>query len=287
MSQSHLSEKECDIYKKCKYYNPPRYRNVFLWTIVVFATIVIAGYCYTTSTFKTNQNRIVKIQKDHYNDVDSMFCMLHENIITQYGNYDELFKKLIADSTFQKLNTKQITKSNIDSDLKQIIIGLSQSLSHKELISELKQDSLLINNRLARTSNETKILLELEFNRIQHEFNIIALWAGILTIVFLIFSFYSIFKTDDLMKQAKEHHDEIKRLRDMTTTDVDALKTKTEEDIKILITNISKEHNDTLKQSETKLQNIINKYQDLKPQSTSEQLTDLDKLLKNNQPPNV
>lgn len=57
---------------------------------------------------------------------------------------------------------------------------------------------------------EVKALLELEFNRIQNEFEAIEIWTGILTIIFLIFSFYSLFKTEQLEKQAK---DELLRLK--------------------------------------------------------------------------
>ena len=50
---------------------------------------------------------------------------------------------------------------------------------------------------------EIKSLLDLEFNKIQNEFEAFEIWAGILTIIFLIFSFYSFFKTEQLELQGK------------------------------------------------------------------------------------
>lgn len=50
---------------------------------------------------------------------------------------------------------------------------------------------------------EIKSLLDLEFNKIQNEFEAFEIWAGILTIIFLIFSFYSFFKTEQLEQQGK------------------------------------------------------------------------------------
>ena len=46
-------------------------------------------------------------------------------------------------------------------------------------------------------------LLQVEFDRIQTERNVLEIWAAVITIVFLVFSFYSTFKTDDMVKDAK------------------------------------------------------------------------------------
>ena len=59
---------------------------------------------------------------------------------------------------------------------------------------------------------EVKSLLELEFNRIQNEFEAIEIWTGILTVIFLIFSFYSLFKTEQLENQSKDELMRIKKI---------------------------------------------------------------------------
>lgn len=50
---------------------------------------------------------------------------------------------------------------------------------------------------------EMKSLLDLEFNKIQNEFEALEIWAGVLTVIFLIFSFYSLFKTEQMEQQSK------------------------------------------------------------------------------------
>lgn len=50
---------------------------------------------------------------------------------------------------------------------------------------------------------EVKVLLELQFNKIQNEYETQEVWTGILTIVFLIFSFYSLFKSEEMERQGK------------------------------------------------------------------------------------
>lgn len=73
---------------------------------------------------------------------------------------------------------------------------------------------------MADSQHATNELLELHFYRIQHEYTVLALWAGILMIVFLIFSFYSLYKTDDITKQGKESLKEIKEKGDNVLKDL-------------------------------------------------------------------
>ncbi|MDE5705914.1 hypothetical protein [Muribaculum sp.] len=51
---------------------------------------------------------------------------------------------------------------------------------------------------------KTLHLLELEFAKIQNEYEVLNLWCALLTIVFLIFSFFSIFKTNEMTRQGEE-----------------------------------------------------------------------------------
>ncbi len=46
-------------------------------------------------------------------------------------------------------------------------------------------------------------LLELEFSKIQSEYDVLNLWCALLTVVFLIFSFFSIFKTNEMSNQSE------------------------------------------------------------------------------------
>lgn len=71
-----------------------------------------------------------------------------------------------------------------------------------------KDSCVYVNDQLVNSMREymqsTQNVLELQSNKIQADFTLLSLWAGILMIVFLIFSIYSMFKTDELMKQGRE-----------------------------------------------------------------------------------
>lgn len=59
---------------------------------------------------------------------------------------------------------------------------------------------------LANLENDQKTLhlLELEFTKIQNEYEVLNLWCALLTVVFLIFSFFSLIKTNELARQGEE-----------------------------------------------------------------------------------
>ncbi|MCH5219106.1 MAG: hypothetical protein J1F20_00945 [Muribaculaceae bacterium] len=62
-------------------------------------------------------------------------------------------------------------------------------------------------------------LIEVEFNKVQSQYEALGIWAGILAIVFLIFSLYNIFRADELRKEAQS------ALRDLNDINTESLKT--------------------------------------------------------------
>lgn len=74
----------------------------------------------------------------------------------------------------------------------------------------LNDDSL--NSILDKHYNRQEALLELESNKLQADFNTLMFWASCLMIVFLVFSLYSIFKTDEMLGRAEKEVNSIHAL---------------------------------------------------------------------------
>lgn len=74
-------------------------------------------------------------------------------------------------------------------------------------------------------------LMELEFEKLQNDFNFISLWAGIITIVFLIFSIYSIFKTDEMLKKSETVYEKIKRNAEVIGDMTKSIQSKYQEEL--------------------------------------------------------
>lgn len=77
----------------------------------------------------------------------------------------------------------------------------------------------------------SKELLELQSTKIQSDYAILSLWAGILMIVFLVFSIYSMFKTDEILRQSREGLKAIEATEKEADTIVERVETKTNEEI--------------------------------------------------------
>lgn len=82
----------------------------------------------------------------------------------------------------------------------------------------------------------SKDVLELQSVKIQSDFTVLSLWAGILMIVFLVFSIYSMFKTDELLKQSREGLKAIEATEKEADTIIDRVEVKTEQEIQKVTT---------------------------------------------------
>ena len=97
-------------------------------------------------------------------------------------------------------NTKRFEESQ-----QQIIRAFEKSMrsSNQNTPQNVCRQVEAISAANLKHQEEIKALLELQFNKIQNEYETQEVWTGILTIVFLIFSFFSLFKTEEMERQGK------------------------------------------------------------------------------------
>lgn len=82
----------------------------------------------------------------------------------------------------------------------------------KDSTFSLKQQGML--DRMEYQQNSILHQLEMQSEKFSSDFTLLSLWAGVLMLVFLIFSIYSVFKTDELMKQSRADIDKIEENSD-------------------------------------------------------------------------
>lgn len=133
---------------------------------------------------------------------------------------------------------------------KEQISDSTHSWTHKEqLIQTLGFASGAMDDK--GFQERTKELLDMEFSKIQNEYEVLNLWCALLTVVFLIFSFFSIFKTTEMSRQGEE------ALTSLRTTAIEAKQKSASIDDKVtdaetrinqkekeLIDNVSEQIND-------------------------------------------
>lgn len=91
-----------------------------------------------------------------------------------------------------------------------------------------------INDKISEYSEnayrEIASLLKLEQSKIESALIILSVWAGILMIVFLVFSIYSAFKTDELLQQGREGVSRIFSYSTMVDNQIEKIEKKVKEE---------------------------------------------------------
>lgn len=167
-------------------------------------------------------------------------CNLLYRTISIPNPLDTVFySAMIIDSSVDKLDNLTIEKK--------LSIISSQNFHNR--------DEINYNQDIIQTIENVEKLLHLEFAKIQEERNALTLWIGIITVVFLIFSFYSMFKSDDLVKQSQDGLNDIKEIK----KEVTKTKEKYDEDLekwKTGMSDLQNKYSEEIKNIETKYKNI-------------------------------
>lgn len=143
----------------------------FCGCFIVTLAILVCYLCYSMTTFKNSQDRIVTEHLKHLENVDSIFC-----------------------------------------DIKKIILSNDSGtiVNAPVLLAQLQNDSALMRREILLSQAEEYSLVALHIDKIDNDYSQIGIWGGILSIIFLIFGFFAIFKIEETKAEAKNTLDEVK-----------------------------------------------------------------------------
>lgn len=227
-----------------------KYGTLFLWTLIGF-TVVFIGYLFWSHcSLKHSQDQIRKDYIAHIQKADSLYIHWTEYNNAVIQNSQKVNNAMLADSIIRlTLSNKYRLSRNQYNNL---ILALNSHLAkidslHKLYDEKLLRDSLRLNTEREILEGQTKTMIELHLNKIEHEYSNITMWGAVLTILFLVFSFYSIYKMDELIQQGNEGVQEIKNLRKEGKQDLNQL----EKEKKEIVNNIQGQ----LKESVTAMSN--------------------------------
>ncbi len=209
--------------------------TLFLIVLLIMVCAFIIYLFASNKTLLESQEKIKECHTEHIQKADSLYV----NLIT-YNK--ELTCKLLecntriwADSLIRQSLKGNRALSNVQyKELSKLLSNHFENLDifHKEYDSKIQRDSLLLIVEQNVLESQTKNMIDLHLNKIEHEYSNITMWAAVLTIVFLVFSFYSIFKMDELIKQGNDGVKDIKQLKRDGDKEVKELKNTTETLIK-------------------------------------------------------
>lgn len=187
----------------------------FVVAIIVCLTINLVALSCMNHSYKEGQQKILMSYKESLALLDSLQNQKEEALGRVLKEREQTVKKILSDTVvdrIQGLCPKQ--KDAVRKYVRPYLEVTTRELDVKEKI-KLDPD---YEYKLLR--DEIRSLLQLEFNKIQNEYEALEIWAAILTVVFLIFSFYSFFKTEKLEEDGRKS---INRINEMENGARDAL----------------------------------------------------------------
>lgn len=162
----------------------PKYAGLFLIVLSIYTIIFMTYQIIAICNLNSSQDKIKDYYIEHIEKVDSIYCKLGANNKVILSTY-------MQDSTYNN----------------------DMELLYMEYNKVLREDSLRLCNERVLLEMQTKSMIDLHLNKVEHEYSNLTIWAAILTILFLVFSFYSIFKMDELIQRGNEGVKDIRSLR--------------------------------------------------------------------------
>lgn len=178
----------------------------FVAIVASLAINTVALTCMNHS-YKNGQQRILMSYKESLALIDSLQKQNEDALNRVLSEREQTIKKILSDTlvdSIQGLCPKQ--KDAVRKYVRPYLEVTTRELDVKE---KIKSDP---NHEYKLLRDEIRSLLQLEFNKIQNEYEALEIWAAILTVVFLIFSFYSFFKTEKLEEDGRKS---ISRINEM------------------------------------------------------------------------
>lgn len=190
------------------------YGKFFLGVICFFTLLFIAYLFYANWTLKQSQEKIKSSYADHIEKIDNYYYRLLSYNKELANNIQEINNAYLADSMRlfgmnHKLSNKQ--SENLSAAVSNHLNQLDKL--QEQYFNKLSRDSIWLNSERVLLEGQVKSMVDLHLSKIDNEYNIITIWAAILTILFLVFSFYSIFKMDELIQQGREGIRDINELK--------------------------------------------------------------------------
>ena len=183
------------------------YGKLFLAVLSGF-TIMFGIYLLASNNaLRKSQDKIIESYISHVQSVDSMYLARIESM-TDLLSTSQIAAEFVVDSAL----VSEVLKSNkrmskVQYDNLKLLLNEYHSFAEKKYqdhLNLLLRDSLFINTELALLGGQTQQMLQLHLDRIEHEHSNVTLWGAVLTILFIVFAFYSFFKMDDLISSGQK-----------------------------------------------------------------------------------
>lgn len=167
-------------------------RNFCVVLLILFG-ILVGYWVFSYIGLHNSQKEIVQMHANHVASVDSLFCDIKKNLL-QENEKAQATVSLLLDSIAQKYPQRNwyINRALVAS-----LENLVKTNNAKLLASEFKKDSILCKHEALIAQEQIKQMLSLHIDKIDNDYSIVGIWGAVLSIIFLTFGFFAIFKIEE------------------------------------------------------------------------------------------
>lgn len=110
-------------------------------------------------------------------------------------------------------------------DIKKVILSNDSGTiaNAPVLLTQLQNDSALMRREIMLSQEEKMNLVALHIDKIDNDYSQIGIWGGILSIIFLIFGFFAIFKIEETKAEAKSTLEDVKVQKEKASAEIKEL----------------------------------------------------------------
>lgn len=171
----------------------------FVMSIII---VIYGGFLGTAnSNLKRSQERIInsydQIQKQTANNIHAF--------IEQSATHRQELQSCL-DKQMMCLSNACSSKDSLSAEkiFTKLYADIEYLREQNACITRIASDTLSLQYRDMTSSVMSEKMLELHLNKIEHEYTNITVWAAVLTIIFLVFSFFSLFKIEQSRKEIED-----------------------------------------------------------------------------------
>lgn len=202
----------------------------FVVAIIVCLAINLIALTCTNHAYKDGQKRILQSYKESLSMIDSLQKQNEDALNRVLTEREKTIKKILSDTLIDSI--QGLCNKQKDAVRKYVRPYLEVTTREFDIKEKIKADP---NQEYKVLRDEIKSLLQLEFTKLQNEYEAIEIWAAILTVIFLIFSFYSLFKTERLEEKGYQSISKIEELESDAHNNLEDLQNSMREENQVFL----------------------------------------------------
>jgi myosin heavy subunit len=142
--------------------------------------------------------------------------------------------------------------------LKEVVLSSDSDkiINAPVLLSQLQKDSAVFKREILLSQEEMSNLVEMHIDKIENDYAQIGIWGGVLSVIFIIFGFFAIFKIEESKSEAKDVLNEVKELGRNASKEVEKLQNQAT-NLDSSLTKIRQDSNTFLETKTKELQSLV------------------------------